>query len=141
MPHIPQAVPGRVQLRLPPHKGCWLLSTATGPGPSHWEMAQAGCTFRVCDFGLLTWPVSQQSEKRAKRLSDTAHLDRAEFLYGRQETLVLKSNQVNPRGCSGGSEFLSQMSGTVVGTAEEMVLDRPFFRRPENQRVDRPCGR
>lgn len=54
---------------------------------------------------------------------------------------MLKSNQVNPRSCSGGSEFPSQMSGTVVGMAEEMVLDRPFFRRPGNQRVDRPCGR
>lgn len=74
-------------------------------------------------------------------MSDTAHLDRAEFLFWRQETLVLKSNQVNPRSCSGGSEFLSQMSAIVVGTAEEMVLDRPFFRRPGNQGVDRPCGR
>lgn len=46
---------------------------------------------------------------------------------------MFKSNQVNPRGCSGGSEFLSQTSGTVVGTAEEMLLGRPFFRRPGNQ--------
>lgn len=73
-------------------------------------------------------------------MSDAAHLDRAEFLYWRQETLALKSNQVNPRGCSGGSESRSQMSGTVVDPAEEMVLDRPFLKGQGTSEQAGPAG-